>query len=417
MLIHQSHLFTKTRKEAPSDEAAKNAQLLIRAGYINKEMSGVYDYLPLGLKVIQKIKHIVSEEMEALGSQEILMSTLQNKDVWVATDRWDDDRVDVWFKSQFKNGAEVGFGWSHEEPITAMMKPHVVSYQDLPVYVHQFQQKLRNEVRAKSGIMRCREFMMKDMYSFSRDEASHSDFYQRAIEAYTNVFARLGLGHITYLTSASGGVFTDKFSHEFQTLCEAGEDIIYVHKHEKVALNEEVFNDQTLADGGWKKEDFELKKAAEVGNIFTFGTKKCEELGLYVMDAHEGKKPVFLGSYGIGITRLVGVLAEIFSDDRGLKWPVQVAPANVHILALQDSVKAQASAFAKQLGEKKVDVLYDDRPLTAGQKFAEADLIGIPWRVVISEKTQAQGKIEVSKRSDASRTMQTTEEFLQTISS
>ncbi|MBI3251642.1 MAG: prolyl-tRNA synthetase, partial [Candidatus Andersenbacteria bacterium] len=363
MLIQQSYLFTKTRKEAPSDETAKNAQLLIRAGYIHKEMSGVYDYLPLGLKVIQNIKNIVSEEMEALGSQEILMSTLQNKDVWVATDRWDDDNVDVWFKSQFKSGAEIGFGWSHEEPVTTMMKSHVMSYQDLPVYVHQFQNKLRNEVRAKSGIMRCREFIMKDMYSYSRDEAAHTGFYQKATQAYMNVFKRVGLGDITYLTSASGGVFTDKFSHEFQTLCEAGEDIIYVHKREKVALNEEIFNDQTLEDGGWKKEDFELKKAAEVGNIFTFGTKKCEELGLTVMDAHEGKKPVFLGSYGIGITRLFGVLAEIFSDDKGLMWPAEVAPADVHVLALQDSVKAQASAFAKQLGEK-VDVLYDDRAST-----------------------------------------------------
>ena len=412
--MRQSQLFTKTRKEAPADEVSKNAQLLIRAGYINKEMAGVYDYLPLGLRVIQKIKKIVSEEMQNLGSTEILMSTLQSKEIWETTNRWSDDKVDVWFKSELKSGNEVGFGWSHEEPITNMIKSHVGSYNDLPQYVHQFQNKLRNEARAKSGIMRCREFIMKDMYSFSIDEKSHMDFYNKTIEAYKNIFEKVGLGKITYITSASGGFFTDKFSHEFQTLCDAGEDNIYVHKDSKLALNEEIFNDKTLSKLKVEKSDFELKKAAEVGNIFTFGTKKCEEIGLYFNDKEGKKMPVFLGSYGLGITRLMGVLAEIFSDDKGIIWPKEVAPFQVHLVRLgeSDNVIKSADDLYNDLQKQGIEVLYDDRDLRPGEKFADSDLIGIPARFVISEKTISgdqpapdagglAGKIEVKFRTES----------------
>src|SRR3989344_4924746 len=312
--MRQTQLFTKTRKEAPADETSKNAQLLIRAGYIHKELAGVYSILPLGLKVVNKIKKIVSEEMEKLGSNELIMSTMQNKALWEMTDRWSDEKVDIWFKSQLKNGNEVGFGWSHEEPITNLMKYHISSYNDLPVYVHQFQTKLRNETRAKSGMMRGREFVMKDMYSYTTSEKEHMDFYNKATDAYMKIFERVGLGDITYITSASGGFFTDKFSHEFQTLGDSGEDNVYVHKKEKVAFNEQIFNDETLSKMGYQKSDFEMRKTAEVGNIFTFGTKKCEEMGLFFNDKEGNKKPVYLGSYGIGITRLMGVIPEIFSD-------------------------------------------------------------------------------------------------------
>ncbi len=398
--MKQSHLFTKTRKEVPADETSKNAQLLIKAGFIHKEMAGVYSLLPLGLKVVNKIKKVVATEMEKIGSSEIIMSTLQNKEIWEQTDRWNDDKVDVWFKSKLKNDNEVGFGWSHEEPITNMMKYHIGSYNDLPRYVHQFQNKLRNEVRAKSGIMRCREFVMKDMYSYTTTEEGHMEFYNKAMDAYMNVYKNLGLGKITYVTSASGGVFTDKFSHEFQTLCEAGEDNIYVHKDGKTALNEEIFNDETLEKMGLDKSDFELKKAAEVGNIFTFGTKKCEELGLMFTDADGQKKPVFLGSYGIGITRLVGVIAETFSDDKGLVWTKEVSPFQVHLIVL--GTNAETIAFADSLytdlSSKGIEVLYDDRDLRAGEKFADSDLIGIPVRFVVSDKTVAAGKIEVKER-------------------
>ena len=412
--MRQSQLFTKTRREAPADETVKNAQLLIRAGFIHKEMAGVYSLLPLGFRVVANIRKIVAEEMSVLGSEEILMSTLQGKEVWEATDRWDDEKVDVWFKSVLKNGAEVGFGWSHEEPITNMMKSHITSFRDMPRFVHQFQNKLRNETRVKSGIMRCREFLMKDMYSYSRTEEEHMDFYNKATDAYKKVFERVGLGDITFVTSASGGFFTDKFSHEFQTLCEAGEDNIYVNLKNKIALNAEIFNDETLQKLNLKKEDFELKKAAEVGNIFTFGTGKSEQLGLFFTNEKGEKVPVYLGSYGIGITRLMGVLVEVFSDEKGIVWPKSVAPFAVHLVRLGD--KAEVVEFADKLyidlSARGVETLYDDRDLRPGEKFADSDLIGIPVRLVVSEKTLAENKVEVKSRTSDKSEMMTVEEVI-----
>ncbi len=400
----QSKLFTKTRKEVPGDETAKNAQLLIKAGFIHKEMAGVYSLLPLGFKVLHNIKNLINEEMKLLGSEEIIMSTLQNKETWTKTDRWSDEKVDIWFKSELKNNTEIGFGWSHEEPITEMMKSHIESYQDLPVYVHQFQNKLRNETRAKSGIMRCREFIMKDMYSYCVDEATHMDFYKKTIESYMNVYRRVGLGDITYITSASGGVFTDKFSHEFQTVCEAGEDIVYIHKEKHLAINEEIFNDETLAKLKERKENFEPKKTAEVGNIFTFGTGKCEEMGLLFTDSNGNKQPVFLGSYGIGVTRLMGVLVEIFSDDRGIMWPEAVAPFQVHLILIEEkgneSLTKEAHKLYEMLTMMGTEVLFDDRNVSAGIKFADADLIGIPYRIVLSKRSMAAGGVEIKRRGE-----------------
>ncbi len=412
--MRQSQLFTKTRKEVPADETSKNAQLLTRAGFVHKELAGVYSILPLGFKVLNKIKKIVSEEMEKLGSNELIMSTMQNKELWEITDRWSDEKVDVWFKSKLKNGNEIGFGWSHEEPITNLMKYHISSYNDLPVYVHQFQTKLRNETRAKSGMMRGREFVMKDMYSYTASEEEHMSFYNKTSDAYMKVFERMGLGNITYITSASGGFFTDKFSHEFQTLCDSGEDNIFVHKTEKVALNEEIFNDETLKKMGYQKSDFEMRKTAEVGNIFTFGTKKCEEMGLFFTDKEGNKKPVYLGSYGIGITRLMGVMPEIFSDDKGMIWPKEVSPFAVHLVRLGDN--AETLSFADKLYEdlkkKNIEVLYDDRDLRAGEKFADSDLIGIPVRFVVSDKTVVEGKVEVKLRNGSESKVVSTEEAI-----
>jgi prolyl-tRNA synthetase len=415
--MRQSHLFTKTRKEAPADEVSLNAQLLIRAGFVHKEMAGVYSMLPLGHRVMKHIRSIVAEEMEALGSVEILMSTLQNREIWEKTGRWDDETVDVWFKSALQNGTEVGFGWSHEEPITDMMRSHIVSYGDMPRYVHQFQNKLRNEVRAKSGIMRCREFVMKDMYSYCLNEEEHMRIYEATTQAYLRVFERVGLGDSTYVTSASGGVFTDKFSHEFQTICDAGEDIIYVHKENKLAVNEEIFTPETLATLGEEKDSFEAKKAAEVGNIFTFGTEKCEQMGLSFMDTDGIKKPVYLGSYGIGITRLMGVIVEKFSDAKGIVWPHSVAPFRVHLVRLGETgaVVDAADALYLQLIEQGIDVLYDDRNLRAGEKFIDSDLIGIPTRIVVSEKTQAQGVYEVVTRRTGEKSMVTKTELITTL--
>jgi prolyl-tRNA synthetase len=244
-----SNLFTKTSKTIPADEVSKNAQLLIRAGYVYKVMAGVYAYLPLGLRVLEKFKQIVREEMDAIGGQELIMSSLQRKETWEETGRWDDEVVDVWFKSQLKDGTDVGFGWSHEEAIIEMVKQYLESYKDLPINVYQFQTKLRNELRAKSGIMRGREFVMKDMYSCSVDQKQHDKFYQDTIDAYNRVFDRLGIGKDTYVTFASGGAFT-QFSHEFQTICDAGEDVIYLHRGKNIAINGEVMDEDNLAKLG-----------------------------------------------------------------------------------------------------------------------------------------------------------------------
>lgn len=410
--MRQSQLFTKTRREAPKDEEAKNAQLLIRGGYIYKEMAGIYDLLPLGFMVVNKIRKIVSEEMEKLGSQEIIMSTIQNKEIWRKTDRWSDENVDVWFKSNLKSGGEIGFGWSHEEPITEMMKSFIASYNDLPKAVHQFQNKLRNEVRAKSGIIRCREFLMKDMYYFARDDKENMDFYEKSKEAYLNVFRQVGLGDITYITSASGGFFTDKFSHEFQTLCETGEDVIYVNSKKDIAVNEEIYNEETIEKMGMKMGDFEKKKAAEVGNIFNFGTKKCEQMGLYFNDRDGTKKPVYLSSYGIGVTRLMGVLIEVFADDKGIIWPESIAPFMYHLLEIvseKPEVRKTAERIYQKLGEESV--LYDDRDLRAGEKFTDADLLGMPYQIIVSEKNIAAGKLELKNRKTGETKMVTEDEL------
>lgn len=412
--MRASQLFTKTQKQVPANETAKNAQLLIQAGFIHKEMAGVYAYLPLGLRVVERIKTIVREEMDAIGGQELIMTSLQRKELWETTNRWDDEKVDVWFKSQLKNGAEVGFGWSHEEQITDMMKNYIASYRDLPVYVYQFQTKLRNELRSKSGIMRGREFVMKDMYSYTTDEKKHQAFYDATIEAYMRVFERVGLGDDTYVTVASGGPFTDKFSHEFQTISEAGEDVIYLHKGKEIAINEEDINDENLKRIGVEKSELTKHKAAEVGNIFSFGGSKSEELGLFFTDEDGQEKPVILGSYGIGVTRLMGVIVEHFSDDKGIVWPESVAPFAVYLARLSDegAVAEAADELYERLTQANISVLYDDRDERAGKKFADADLIGLPHRIVVSNKTVTAGKHEYKHRTEASAQQLSVEEII-----
>ncbi len=398
--MKQSQLFTKTRKEAPKDEVSKNAQLLIRAGYIHKEMAGVYAYLPLGLRVVEKLKAIMREEMNAIGGQEIIMTALQRKELWEKTDRWDDEKVDVWFKTKLKSEAEIGFGWSHEEPITDMMKSYVSSFRDLPVFVYQFQMKLRNELRAKSGIMRGREFVMKDLYSYSLDEKTHQAFYDSAIKAYNAVFKRVGIGEDTFMTFASGGAFT-QFSHEFQTITEGGEDSIYINREKNIAINEEILNDETLNKLGVTKDELEKVATSEVGNIFNFGTKKCEQLDLFYTDSEGKKIPVWLGSYGIGVTRLMGVVVEKFADDNGIVWPEAISPFAAHIVALFDKegkVRTAAEKLYAELAHKGVETLYDDRELRPGEKFADSDLIGLPMRIVVSEKNLAEGVFEIKYR-------------------
>lgn len=395
-----SHLFTKTAKNVPADETAKNAQLLIQAGYIYKVMAGVYAYTPLGLRVVENIKQIVREEMNAVRGQELIMTNLQRRETWETTKRWDDKVVDVWFKTKLKDDTEVGLAWSHEEAIIEMMRQYVSSYKDLPISVYQFQTKLRNELRAKSGIMRGREFVMKDMYSLCVDSTQHDAYYDSVIEAYKKVYDRLGLGADTYVTFASGGAFT-KFSHEFQTICEAGEDVIYVHREKNIAINQEVIDEEdTLNQLGVARSDLEEVKASEVGNIFNFGTEKSEQMDFGFTNKAGQRQYVHLGSYGIGITRVMGVIAEKFADDKGLVWPENVAPAKIYLARLGDGAEVvkQADELYDRLTAAGVGVLYDDRDARPGEKFADADLLGIPYRVVISDKTHVNNTYECKTR-------------------
>jgi prolyl-tRNA synthetase len=414
--MRRSQLFIKTRKEAPADEESKNAQLLIRAGFIHKDSAGVYALLPMGLQVVENIKRIVRDEMNSSKASELLMTSLQRKELWEHTDRWDDAKVDIWFKSKLQNGTEVGLAWSHEEPITEMMKEFIASYRDLPAYTYQFQSKLRNEVRAKSGIMRAREFIMKDLYSYSKTEQEHQAFYDAMIQSYLRVFSKIGLGDKTFLTFASGGAFTE-FSHEFQTICEAGEDTVYLDREKGIAINEEVLNDETISKAGLDKDSLEKLNAAEVGNIFGFGTHKTEQLGLYFSDEQGAQKPVWLGSYGIGITRLVGVLTEIMADERGLVWPENVAPYHVYLAKIGDDEEAgrQADEVYGCLTDNNVMVLYDDRDERPGEKFADADLFGLPFRLVISPKSLEAGGYELKARTSADTKIITRDQLLDSL--
>ncbi len=401
--MRQSQLFTKTRKEAPKDEVSKNAQLLIRAGFIHKEMAGVYSYLPLGLRVLKKIENIIREEMNVIGGQELLLTTLQDPAVWKKTGRWDDAVVDNWFKSKLASGSDVGIANTHEEPLTQILTEYISSYKDLPLYAYQFQPKFRNELRAKSGIMRGREFLMKDLYSFSKSEEEFKEFYEKCAKAYLKIFARAGLGETTYRTTASGGSFTTSFSDEFQTLSNAGEDIIYVDKAKRIAINKEVYSDENLQKCGLQKEDLVEEKSIEVGNIFPLGTKYSDALGLRFKREDGTEHSAVMGCYGIGLGRLMGTIVETFSDEKGIIWPREVAPFALHLISIvggsqTETVMKEADHVYEALTGAGIEVLYDDRDVRAGEKFADAELIGIPMRVVVSEKTIASGGVEANPR-------------------
>ena len=417
--MRQSKLFTKTKKEVPTDEMSKNAELLLRGGFIHKEIAGVYSYLPLGLSVLNKIENIIREEMNAIGGQEIVMTALQNPELWKKTDRWDDQKVDIWFKTKLKNDTELGLGFTHEEPLTNIMKNYISSYRDLPCYVYQFQTKFRNEIRAKSGVMRTREFMMKDLYSFSKDEKEHNEFYEKSKEAYKNIFKRVGIGHLTYITFASGGSFS-KFSHEFQTVSATGEDTIYINEENNIAVNKEVCDDEVISSLGLEKNKLVEKKAVEVGNIFTLGTRFSDALDLTYQTEKGDKKPVFMGSYGIGPARLMGAVVEVLADDKGIIWPESIAPFKVHLLSLgeEENVKKQAEYVYDTLMKKNIEVLFDDRKgISPGEKFAEADLLGMPYRVVISARSMKDNGIEIKKRNEEKGQSVSLEELLKLLAS
>jgi prolyl-tRNA synthetase len=398
--MRQSKLFTKTSKTLPKDEVSVNSQLLLKSGFIDKEIAGVYSFLPMGYRVLDKIINIIREEMNAIDGQEIMLTALQSPQTWEPTDRWDDSKMDVWFKTELKNGSKLGLAPTHEEPLTKLMKKFITSYKDLPVYAYQFQTKFRNETRAKSGILRTREFIMKDLYSFCRNQQELDEYYEKAKAAYVRIFERLGLGDITYVTYASGGTFS-KFSHEFQTLCEYGEDLIYINEEKKIAINREIFEDEILSEFGLTKADFVEKKAIEVGNIFKLGTKFSDGLGLQYVDENGERKNVIMGSYGIGPGRVMGTIVETHNDKNGIIWPKEVAPYQVHIVSLgKDEVVMQESEkLYNQLNQAGYEVLWDDRTnLGPGAKFADSDLIGCPIRITVSGKNIEKSQYEVKRR-------------------
>ncbi len=397
--MKQSQLFTKTRKEAPSDEVSKNAQLLIRAGYIHKVFAGGYTFLPLAVKVLENIANIIRYEMNAIGGQEMQSTALQSKEPWQATGRWNDAQVDNWFKTSLKNGTELSLAFTHEEPMTLMMKNFISSYKDLPVYPYDIRSVFRNEARAKSGVMRGREFYWKALYSFSKDKEQHDDFYEKIAEAYSRVYQRVGLGETTYKTFASGGTFS-QYSHEFQTVCESGEDTIFIDTEKGIAVNQEVYTDEVLADLDISKENLTEAKAVEVGNIFSLADKFSTPIELSYTNENGKPQSVYMGSYGIGISRLMGVIVENMSDEKGIVWPEEIAPFTIHLITFgkNENIIREAENLYHDLKNAGIEVLFDDRDAGPGQKLNDADLMGMPYRIVYSEKSLEKGGVEITKR-------------------
>lgn len=411
--MKQSQLFTKTRKEVPADEVSKNAQLLIQAGYIHKEMAGVYSYLPLGMKVLERIENVVREEMNAIGGQEIKMATLHPSEPWKQTGAW--DTVDVIFKIQSRTEKEYTIGQSEEEIVTPIAREYIKSYKDLPIVIYQIGQKYRDELRAKSGIMRGREFTMKDMYSFHETQEDFDSFYERAKESYLKVFAQIGL--VAKATEASGGAFTKKLSYEFMVLTDAGEDDILYCNECPYCVNVEI-SEEKEGDTCSRCNIGLLHraKASEVGNIFDLGTKYAKDFSYTYKDKSGNEQYPIMGCFGIGITRLMGVIAETFNDEKGIVWPESVSPYRVHLVELSNGdaeIKDYAEGVYDMFTDNKVEVLYDERDVRAGEKFADSDLLGMPYRIVISRKTKEEGKFEVVERKTGEIKFFTEEELYQ----
>ena len=395
----QSKLFYKTIKEKSADIESISHDLLVRAGFVDQLMAGVYSFLPLGFKVLKNIEYIIRKNMEQepASGQEILMPVLQPKENWVKTRRW--SNLDILFKVNGSGDREYALGPTHEEVVSPLAKKNILSYKDLPLYVFQIQTKFRDELRAKSRLLRTREFLMKDLYSFHTSQEDLDKYYEKIIKVYFNIFKELGIENKTYLTLASGGTFS-KYSHEFQMVTDAGEDIIYVCNKCKIAINKEI-KAENPACPNCSSDSFEEKKAVEVGNIFKLGTKYSLPFDLKFRDKDGQEKPVIMGCYGIGLGRAMGAVVEANYDDKGIIWPKSLSPFQVHIIQLGDDKKiiAAAEKIYTSLQKEKIDVLYDDRQdKSAGEKFAEADLIGIPYRIVVSEKTLAKNSIELKER-------------------
>lgn len=420
--MRQSKLYTKTLREAPSDEVSKNAILLTRAGFIHKEMAGVYTFLPLGLRVLKKIEDIVRRHMDTIGN-ELVMSSLSPRELWETTGRL--GVVDVLMKtapankaSEEKSTNSYILNPTHEELITPIASLYARSYKDLPIALYQIQTKFRNEARAKSGLLRGREFRMKDLYSFHRSEEDLKTYYEHSKKVYMDIYREIGLADDTFITVAGGGDFTKEFSHEFQTLVEAGEDIIYLDRKNNIAYNKEVVTEENAKRLGVDFNTLEQVKACEVGNIFPLGTKFTTAFDYTYTDEQGQKQPVYMGCYGIGPSRLMGVITEKFADEKGLVWPAAIAPFSLHLIAISKDKDSEASKLAEdvyaKLTQVGVEVLFDDRDEGAGSKFADSDLIGIPMRVVVSDKSLEKGGVEIKERTSDQSEIVTIEQLLKT---
>jgi len=405
LVQRQSTLFVQTSREVSGEDPSLNAQLLTQAGFINRLMAGVFTYLPLGNRVLSKIEGIIRSEMLSLGASEITMPAMHPKEIWEQTGRW--DTLDILFRLKGQGDRDLALGPTHEEVITPLMAGFIHSYKQLPTAAFQIQTKFRNEARAKSGLLRGREFRMKDLYSFHLDQADLDGYYEKVADAYRRIFERCGIGHLTYYTAASGGAFS-KYSHEFQTITPHGEDTIYCIPNTKIAINKEILDDaeaiKEILPAGISVQDLEEKKAIEVGNIFKLGTRFSEACKLSVSNATGGKQTVIMGCYGLGPSRVMGTIVECLSDGKTapintMVWPAEVAPYPVHIVSLARTIDEQQSGadqLVNRLASAGVDSLYDDRmEVRAGAKFADSDLFGIPVRVVVSQKAAEKGGVEV----------------------
>lgn len=399
-MMRQSQLFAQTTKEVPKDEKSINSQLLIRAGFVDKLMAGVYSFLPLGFLVLKKIENIIREEMNKIGGQEVFLPGLHPKENWQKTDRWQNEEM---FKLKSRGGKDYSLGWTHEEIITPLVQKFVKSHKDLPVFVYQIQDKFRDELRSKSGLLRTVEFVMKDLYSFHKDEEDLNKYYEKVKNAYFKIFRRCGLAKQTFLTLASGGTFS-KYSHEFQTVTPFGEDTIYLCQKCRLAINKEIITEEKYQCSKCKNQKLEIKKAIEIGNIFKLKDKFSKPFNFFFIDKNGKKKPILMGCYGIGLGRLMGAIVEVYHDEKGIIWPKEVAPFTVHLIQIENTPKVKKSAekLYKNLQKREIEVLYDNRiDKTPGEKFADCDLIGIPFRIVISERTLKRRCVEVKKREKA----------------
>ena len=417
--MRQSRLFTRTSKNVPHDTDSANARLLTQAGFVDQEMAGVYSWLPLGLRTLRKVEQIVREEMDRLGAQEIFMPSLQPKEYWETTNRW--EGVDILFKLNSQTGKEYALGCTHEEVVTPLIQKSVGSYNDLPFAVYQINTKFRDELRAKSGVLRGREFRMKDMYSFHTTQESLSEFYEKALQAYVKAYARCGLK--VKVVQASGGIFTENMSHEFQALTDAGEDMLIACENCEFGQNEEVATLKVGEKCPKCNGTLAQMKGVEVGNIFDLGTKYTDAFKFDFMDENGEKKRVLMGCYGIGTTRLVGSIVETHHDEKGMTWPLSVAPFHVHLVALKskdETVQTRINSIAQEMYDglwaEGVEVLWDDREgISPGEKFADADLIGLPLRLVVSEKTLKEDSVEWKSRNESDAKLVKIEDLVESV--